>query len=90
MTYLENYGPLAVLIYLRTQQLTNETSIGDADIDELFYLNLSQDFVRFMQRILSFYVNNRAKQCLIADERINLLITRIFPSAKELKSALRK
>jgi hypothetical protein len=41
ITYLENFGPLAVLIYLRTQSLTNETSIGDADLDELFYLNLS-------------------------------------------------
>jgi hypothetical protein len=48
LTYLENYGPLGVLIYLRTQKLANEASIGDADIDELFYLNLSQDYVRFM------------------------------------------
>jgi hypothetical protein len=79
-----------VLIYLRTQALSKETSLGDADLDELFYLNLSQDFVRFMQRILAFYSSNKDKACLIAQEKIDLLITRVLPSAKELKSVLRK
>lgn len=42
-----------------------------------------------MQRILVFYKNNKQKKCLIAQERIKLLLGRIFPSAKELKKILR-
>ena len=66
------------------------------DLSELVYLSLSNDimdFMKFMQRILSFYQYNfdQAKNhCnLSAKQRLDSLINRIIPSCKELKQILK-
>jgi hypothetical protein len=80
-------------MFLRCQDLANQSSIGDSDLDELFYLNLSQDYERFLHRIIMFYRHNFEKatddHCVAARKRLDVLVHRILPSAKELKQVLR-
>ena len=73
--------------------MANITTFDNGDLDELFYLNLSQDFVRFMQRILTFYKTNFDKavndHSLEAKDKLDLLITRILPPIKHLVKILK-
>lgn len=64
LNYLENYGPLSALIFKRTQtlikQLDHKFEDG-GDFSELMYMSMSNDimdFMKFIQRILSFYQYN--------------------------------
>lgn len=66
LSYLESYGPLSALIFERSQRVINqidqEQDFADGgDMSELVYLSLTSDimdFMKFMQRILSFYQYN--------------------------------
>lgn len=101
MNYLENYGPLSALIFKRTQsvvrQIEKEGSFPDGgDFSELVYMSRSNDimdFMKFMQRILSFYQYNfeqaTTQNNVSAKQRLDYLITRIIPSCKELRSILK-
>jgi hypothetical protein len=99
LNYLENYGPLSALIFKRTQMLIqslNETFEDGGDFSELMYMSLSNDimdFMKFIQRILSFYQynfdqatnhNNRS-----AKRRLDLLVSHIIPSCRELRQVLK-
>jgi tRNA(Ile)-lysidine synthase TilS/MesJ len=63
LSYLESYGPLSALVFERSQRVINsiekEQDFADGgDMSELVYLSLTtdiMDFMKFMQRILSFY-----------------------------------
>jgi len=51
---LENYGPLAMLLYSRVEKLTKKNS----DILELSLLSNQTDGMKFIQRVLNFFTNN--------------------------------
>jgi hypothetical protein len=74
--------------------VANEDSIGDPDLDELFYLNLNQDYQRFIYRLITLYNENfkeaTENDCFKSKQRLSMLINRIMPSAKELKKVLRE
>lgn len=101
LNYLENYGPLSALIFKRTQtvvkQIEKEETFEDGgDFSELVYTSRSNDimdFMKFMQRILSFYQYNFEQATnqnnLSAKQRLDYLITRIIPSCKELSHILK-
>lgn len=61
-------------------------------MDELFFLNLNQDYERFMHRIIIFYRLNfeAAKEgdCPIAKKKLDMFINKILPSPRELKKIL--
>lgn len=99
LNYLENYGPLSALIFKRTQSLIKQLDDkfdDGGDFSELMYLSMSNDimdFMKFIQRILSFYQynfdqatnhNNRS-----AKRRLDYLITHIIPSSRELHQVLK-
>jgi hypothetical protein len=72
MSYLENYGPLAVLVFLRSQTEVQESNKeqkkrrdnqnvkfpASGDMSALSFINLSNDYIKFIQRLLSFYAYN--------------------------------
>ena len=102
LDYLENYGPLAALIFARTQTaaklIEKEDNFDEgSDLSELAYVSLSgdiMDFMNFIQRILSFYQYNFDQavkgQNLAAKHRLDKLINRILPSCKELLQVLKE
>lgn len=81
------------MIFLRFKEAAKEGSLGDIDLDELFYLNLSQDYHKFMHRVIIFYNKNyldaTENNSIEAKERLKMLINRILPPAKELKKILK-
>ena len=74
ITYLESYGPLAVLIFLRTQNIIKTdrklqekagsggrfSSTAYACMEELAYPNYGRchDFIKFLVKVLQFYQGN--------------------------------
>jgi len=101
LDYLENYGPLSALIFSRTQSVAKliekEPNFDEgSDLSELVYLSVSgdiMDFMKFIQRILSFYQYNFDQavknQSIAAKHRLDKLINRILPSCKELLQVLK-
>jgi hypothetical protein len=99
--YLENYGALSALIFSRTQTVAKliekEANFDEgSDLSELVYLSLSGDiidFMKFIQRILSFYQYNFDQavknQNIAAKQRLDKLINCILPSSKELLQVLK-
>lgn len=70
------------------------SSIGDSDLDELFFLNLNQDYERFLHRIIIFYRLNfeaaTEDNCPYAKKKLDMFINMILPTARELKKILKE
>lgn len=118
MSYLENYGPLAVLVFLRSQAEVQESNKeqkkrrdnqnvkfpASGDMSALSFINLSNDYIKFIQRLLSFYAYNfkqtvNANNCQFVStlkhgyesrKRLDKLIKKVIPSCKELKKILKE
>lgn len=63
MTYLESYGPLAVLMFLRSQEIIKteaKLEAGYARLDQLTYVNTydCHDYIKFLVKVLQFYMQN--------------------------------
>ena len=56
IAYLENYGPLALLTYLNSQDALKQKKVDMSALK--FSPTISSDFMRFMQRLLIFYSYN--------------------------------
>ena len=118
MSYLENYGSLAVLIFLRSQAEVQESNKeqkkrrenpnmkfpASGDMSALSFINLSNDYIKFIQRLLSFYAYNfkqtvNANNCQFVStlkhgyesrKRLDKLIKKVIPSCKDLKKILKE
>ena len=59
--YLEDFGPIAMLMYLRAQGTIKPVSKNSHAVDMSalkFAPGISSDYVRFLQRLLIFYSYN--------------------------------
>jgi len=82
---LEIYGPLALLLFTRIERMSKESEMSD-----LCMMNASNDGLKFIQRVLSFF--NFNFKLSLKSEKSKLKIDRLMatiPPIKELKFAIR-
>lgn len=83
---MDNFGPLGVLLFIRIDNLTKE----DLDMFDLSMLNINNDGMKFISRVLGFFNYNfkqakRQKKCL---QKVKKLV-KLIPPISQLKKAFR-
>ena len=92
--YLQEYGPLAVLLFQRTNEAVNqiEKEDGATDLNDLVFISLGSqtDFLNFMNRFVKFYEENAKVKDIASKKRLGHVFKRIIPTTKELKKFMKK